>query len=680
VSTLAERIRLARRRGFVGRTDELELFGRTLRTSPPEFSVLHVHGPGGIGKTALLGMFAELATDAGRRTLRLDARSLEPSPPGIQDAVGEPATGQVILLDTYERLAPLDDWLRESFLPALPQDAVVVIAGRNPPTPGWLADPGWQELLRVLSLRNLPPAESRGYLAARGVPAAHQEGVVAFTHGHPLALALVADVLTQAGGLAAFRPEQEPDVVRVLLERFVDQVPSARHRAALEACAHVRVTTEELLADALGGADAPVLFTWLRGLSFIEHGPHGVYPHDLAREVLDADLRWRNPQAYRRLHSAARAATLRRIQGSHGFEQQQALFDFLFIRRNNPVVGPHHPWEALGRAYAEPATDRDLTAILAMVRRHEGTDSTTVASHWYAHQPAAFTAFRGIDDDLIGFEATLSLHEADPAQIGADPAAVAAVDFARRHAPLRPGDRMIHHRFFLSAEAYQSASSATNLFAMTACRHWLTTPSLAWSFLAVADPDYWERLFLDLNFRRCPDAEFTVGGRRYAVFGHDWRAEPASAWYEAMGRRELDPPASEPAGAPPGPPLVVLSEPEFRTAVRRALRDYTRPDALAGNPLLRSRVVVEGPAPSNVDSLRVLLREAAEALRANPRDDKLYRAVHRTYLEPAASQELAAERLGLPFSTYRAHLSAGLQRITAWLWRRELGGAPPTES
>ena len=109
--------------------------------------------------------------------------------------------------------------------------------------------------------------------------------------------------------------------------------------------------------------------------------------------------------------------------------------------------------------------------------------------------------------------------------------------------------------------------------------------------------------------------------------------------------------------------------------MRQALRDYTRPDALATNPLLHSRLTVEsaGGAPEAA-TLQARIREAAEQLRANPRDEKLYRAIHRTYLEPAATQELAAERLGLPFSSYRRHLTTGIARITASLWWRELHG------
>ena len=45
-----------------------------------------------------------------------------------------------------------------------------------------------------------------------------------------------------------------------------------------------------------------------------------------------------------------------------------------------------------------------------------------------------------------------------------------------------------------------------------------------------------------------------------------------------------------------------------------------------------------------------------------------------TFLQPAATQELAAERLGLPFSTYRYHLAGGIRRVTEQLWQRELYG------
>lgn len=119
--------------------------------------------------------------------------------------------------------------------------------------------------------------------------------------------------------------------------------------------------------------------------------------------------------------------------------------------------------------------------------------------------------------------------------------------------------------------------------------------------------------------------------------------------------------------------LLVLSESEFADAVRHALRDLTRPDVLAGSPLVRSRLIhtrAQG-APASDTLARVVL-EAAAQLRAHPKDEKLYRALDRTFLRPAPTQERAAEILDLPFSTYRRHLAQGIERIVADLWNQEL--------
>jgi hypothetical protein len=228
----------------------------------------------------------------------------------------------------------------------------------------------------------------------------------------------------------------------------------------------------------------------------------------------------------------------------------------------------------------------------------------------------------------------------------------------------------------MSREGYQDLAAVT-LAAAVGGTGWLTTPGLAWAFLAVADPEFWEPNCAVIGFPRAPEAAFEVGGRHYGVFAHDWRVESPLVWIEHKGLLEFTDAAAAAAPIDPGArvPLVVLSHPDFEEAVRRALRDFTRPAALAANPLLRSRIAAEhaGGAPTPA-TLQALLREAAESLSANPRDEKLYRALRRTYFEPAATQELAAEVLGLPFSTYRYHLTGGIARVTEWLWRRELHG------
>ena len=196
----------------------------------------------------MLGEFLLAAERAGVPAILLDGRDIEPTPRAFwrryASALGLPAASspiealaqraerQVLLIDTYEALAPLDDWIRETLIPQLPEQTLIVLASSYPPAAPWRADPGWQALVRAAPLRNLSPEESRAYLANRGVPEERYPSILAFTHGHPLALSLVADVYAQRPD-APFSPETEPDIIRALLERLVQKTlePDPAQRA-----------------------------------------------------------------------------------------------------------------------------------------------------------------------------------------------------------------------------------------------------------------------------------------------------------------------------------------------------------------------------------------------------------------------------------------------------------------
>jgi hypothetical protein len=687
-ATLGDLLASRRRHRFVGRTSEVELFQLALESPDPPFLLLHLHGPPGIGKTSLLDVLAGLAADAGARVVRLDGRDLVPSPSAVLQALGvlEAPDGEgaiarlsdsgrlVVLFDTYERLSPLDDWVRTRLLPRLPATSLTVVAGRAAPDSAWRADPAWRELLRVVSLRNLSPEESRQYLQACGVDPARHDPLVELAHGHPLGLSLLADVVVR-GGEAATDP-LTPDLVGTLLRRFVEIIPSGRHRRALEVCAPARVTTEALLREVLGLEDAHELFTWLRELSFVESGPEGVFPHDLARDALEADLRWRDPEGYRRVFRGVRSHINGRLQTSRGQEQQRAIADAKYLFRRLPGVGSPLDWEAWGQQYPEPARPGDREPILDLVLAWEGEASAAIAARWWERQPESFFVVRGQDGVVGGFLALLDLTRASTQDIEVDPGARAAWDYATRHAAPRPTEMVTQSRFIVDREAYQGPSATLNATPILTMQRYLGTPKLAWDFLALAEPERWDAYFAAADLPRAAGADFWVGGRRYGLFAHDFRQVPVDALLELVTERAL---AQDVTPSPPTvkPPLLVLSQPEFDDAVRQALRDLRRPDLLSRNPLLRTRLVRDraGDEEPGAATLEALVVAAVETLREHPRDDKLWRAVERTYVRPAATQERAAAALGLPFSTYRRHLTQGVDRVVAWLWDQEVYGS-----
>lgn len=91
-----------------------------------------------------------------------------------------------------------------------------------------------------------------------------------------------------------------PDVVTALLSQMVEHAPTIRHRAALQVAAHASATTEPLLRAALpaDAEEASELWEWLRDLTIMEEAQAGIFPHDVARDVLEADLRRRDPDTY----------------------------------------------------------------------------------------------------------------------------------------------------------------------------------------------------------------------------------------------------------------------------------------------------------------------------------------------------------------------------------------------
>ena len=153
---------------FSGRSEELCSLREVLADVGPV--VAYLHGIAGIGKSRLLGAFAHIAREQGVTVIILDCRGIEPTETGvltelataiggapgsaeeIAARLGQVGTKVVVALDTYEVFRLMDTWLRQVFLPIVPDNVRFILCGREAPVTAWLSDPGWHGLFKSIRL------------------------------------------------------------------------------------------------------------------------------------------------------------------------------------------------------------------------------------------------------------------------------------------------------------------------------------------------------------------------------------------------------------------------------------------------------------------------------------------------------------------------------------------------
>ena len=658
----------------MGRRTELARFTEALAGRSAR-RVFLVHSVGGIGKTTLLLEFRARARAAGRTALLIDGRDVDLSPEGLTaaiahelkrsdlhvDTVGE-VSGVTLLVDHYEQLTPVDGWVRDRLLPQLPADGIAVLAGRHTPSAEWRRTAGWRDVVAVLRLDTLEELDRKEFLRRTGLPAPLHPRLAALSHGHPLALALLADIAADGDVPAALA--DAPDLVAALLEAVVSAVPTEAHAVGLATCSGAWSTTEHLLEKTVGPGAARV-WDWLASQPFVARGARGLILHDLAREVLDAEFERRSPERHHRLHRVIHDHVVAEVRATSGFDRQHSAQQLLFLHRRSPLTSTFWQLRARGSAAVVPARPADYPQALAIIERFEGPASADLARDWFTDAPQGMSVVR--EGDGIAAFAFGVLHPTGSGLEERDPAVRAALDFALRTSPARPGEHIDVSRFRGGRHDYERDPYAVLAVSVSALIEWLIRP-LAWSFTVTSDPEVWGPFFDYLAFTRV--AEVEVGGQTRVVYGTDWRRLGVDAWMTLMNEREI----SGGSGPPPAHLLrpAPLDRGRFTEAIRDALRDLQSDNRLAANALMGSSLAL-GPDGAVPQALRRTIERAIDALGRRPRGAGLRRVLDRTFVHAAPTQEAAAEVLDLPFSTYRRHLSAALSELTDLLWAVEIG-------
>ena len=153
-------------------------------------------------------------------------------------------------------MTALDGYLRRGLLPSLPEQAVIVIAGRRPPDPALVRRRLGRCRDRAASSTQCPTQDALSLLAAYGLSDDRAPAVVEWAEGSPLALALAADTAAADSDWIPAEGAERPEIVRALIRRL------AETRAAGRAAVGARRRRDRArhhrrpAAGGLGGAEA----------------------------------------------------------------------------------------------------------------------------------------------------------------------------------------------------------------------------------------------------------------------------------------------------------------------------------------------------------------------------------------------------------------------------------------
>jgi hypothetical protein len=680
------------------------------KASAPGPCLVWVHGPGGIGKTTLLREMRRRLAPAAAPVASISFDRIEPTPHAVlaeaARAFGLEAVapdlrallqrGGLLVLDVLEQAAWLEAWLLDELASAPEGGGLVVIGSRDAPSHHWLS-PHLADRFVPLELRPFGPGESAAFLQAHDVSAEQQPALCAFTRGHPLALAVVANARAHARpdahAIAGGGPSEQPEIVRVILDAMVERSLDSRQRAALEAASMVPSLTEGTLAALLGEPDVREQHSWLRSRPYATADRSGLRLHDLVRDVVAADLRWRNPERAALLLARAFDRFSSQLLGATGGEQAHATEALVWM------VSQHPNAQTLFRSnqrdlYMDAVRPEDVPAIASLVEGIDGPEARAIWESWFAARPAATVVARNASREVRGARLDLRFRRGDLPARSHDPL-IGVLDRFLTSIDLEPEAAISIQRFHLDAATIREPGPTMGLSTALELRSLVSAPRLAIAFFVAPLDTTWAPLWESVGYARCDGHTAQIDGRGFGVWRLDLRRTgPVDYLRAVLSGAPLAPPGPSPraeashveshvdrgpsaAAAGPHRPAqetpLALDEAAFKSAVRAALRGIADPALLAASPLRSTPLVPRQSGADAALALRAVFEREIEGLRPTARGEKWRRALAATYLEPPASQEAIAERLGLPFRTYRDHVTQGLDELVRRLWARARG-------
>jgi Transcriptional regulatory protein, C terminal/AAA ATPase domain len=536
VMSIAE---VSRRRAagrIVGRDVQLDALKGLLEPDPPAL-IAFLHGIGGIGKTALLSAFQLEAKAQGARVVELDCRTIEPTERGFLQALGDSLERSndeltLVTLDNYEVFRLLDTWLRQEFVPAMPENARLVLSGREAPLAAWLTSPDLGGVVRIVPLGPLAEDDALHLLTDLGVSEPSARRMNRAIKGHPLALNLAAATL-RTGDEPALDEVAAQGAVDALARLYLEDL-DAPTRTALEAASVVRRVTRSLMEAMTGEGGAVEV---LSNLPFVEPRADGLVVHDAVRAAVAATLRGNDPERYRTYRRAAWRTLRQEVREAAESELWRYTADMLFIIEN-PVVREAFFPSAMQPLAVETARPEDAGAIEQITSRHEGPEESALLAAWWREAPDAFSVLRDREGVVTAFFILLDNATMLPPAVD-DPVARQWVEHLRTER-IPNGDPVLGLRRWLDANHGESPCDSQAACWLDVKRMYMALrPHLRRIYVTVQDvPTYWPTVE-KLGFRPAAEQGVDLDGTTYTSVFLDFGPGSVDGWLAGLVASEL---------------------------------------------------------------------------------------------------------------------------------------------
>ena len=605
---------------FVGRGDALAAFDRLVDPSGPA-RLLFVHGPGGIGKSALLRELRRRAGSQGMTVAAFDGRVLPTAVDLLASAIAPDADSHrpLVVVDEVEALGVGLPALRQLLLDALRDDVRVVLAGRVRPDRAWLAD-ALDGLVLDVPLSPLSTEEARELLRRRGVvDPVRQNAALGWAEGFPIALALAAesgDADDVGGG-----GDLDLRLIRHLAGTEIDGVDGD----LLLVAALTWAVDARLIAAALPGRNTRGDIGALLGLSLTQQVGNRVVLHPLLAQAVRSLGRSRDPARYR----AVKVRIADHLAGRARDGELTALFELgeliddpdtrLWMSRG---ASPTHYADGLRAGDLDEAAARFGDRAAEWVGRIRAVAAAV---------PEFTTSVRRSDSGL----AALAIHVVGDRLDVSDPVAAAIATHMRQSGIeklqvlaglgtmiLDPGNGADGADGADGVESVRVGIPAAMQRVGIAATRYLYLPE--WTGHPAPDAFFSQLGFIEL------DSDLEADGLGVRLWFRDFGPGGQIAFYHSIVRAEN------------GEPALVVSDGVSLLAELEAARDTAD------------------------DSLHSQLRERLAAVFGTDSTDRRLRSVlEASYLEGLLSETALLQRLHLSRSTYYRQLRAARERVAA---------------